>query len=202
MNNLLDIFLDDNINPDISRAALEKRKVRLIVKEQEVYIMNMNLPRVNQALTRKFIYQELCVRFKNTDSIMFDYIVTGKTKKSVTAAIYCFNWDGEKIIKRVMDSGAILRGVLPLQFYVLEKYIKSIKSELYGFAFIQGGSCYTLEINKGVAAANRVFKALSQDVTVKFSKNVRQVFHISLSESFLNHYFSGEYKFINLGEMA
>jgi len=185
-----------------SYSSYKNKKIKVIVDNEEVYIANIVLPKIDKEIIRLMINDELSLRFKNTDNIMFDYFICKKTKKNIEVAVLCFNWNRGNLLENIVKDGGILKGIYPLQFYILEKYRNKINGKNFYFIFLYENSLYIIAAVNGVVIMNKVIKNL--DVTSKinfrsYSDKIKHVYYANLNEKFLADYLDEDFCYINLG---
>jgi len=133
-----------------------RKAVTLVLENEEIYIMNMFLPAAEKHTLWNMIKDELIMKFGNIDSIPFDFDLCGKTGKTIEVMVYCINFDMRKIVSELKRKGGMLKGVYPLQFYVLKKYRKFFRESSYFLAFLLRKRIYLVAIVDKILVMNKI----------------------------------------------
>lgn len=186
------VYIDSK--EDIENIKIKRRNIKLLVKGEEVYIINMELPKTSMSTLREVVQQELFLKFKKNENIMFDYIVISKDKKKVKVLVYLFHWKDEVVIRKIIEGGGRLQGIIPLQFYFLERYIKKIKEKTYYFVFKDENKLYLMEILNGRVVMNKVFK--EGTILGKLNNEVKSVYQLGID---LKGFLGCSFNYFDLG---
>lgn len=186
---------------DFSNPNIKGKKIKLIVKDEEVYILNMELPKINRFTLIEVIRAELSLRFKNMDNIMFDYSIISRLNNKIQVKVFCCHFEDKKIINGVTDAGATIKSVIPIQFHVLEKNLRKIRQKNYYFVFIYFERLYFIEVINNIVEMNGILKEYSLEERFKESEKVKFVYHLNVEENILNNCFENGFEMMNLGDI-
>ncbi|MGE5627476.1 MAG: hypothetical protein ACM3X7_05075 [Solirubrobacterales bacterium] len=185
---------------DFSKQILKGKKLKLIVKDEEVYILNMVLPKLNRFALNDVIRGELSLRYKNNDNIMFDYSIISKSNNKIHARVFCFHFEDKKTINSVIEAGGIIKSVIPVQFHVLEKYHRKIKHKNYYFVFIYFDRIYLMEVINNIVEMNKIVNEFTLEEKFKSNEIIKTAYHLNIEENIISNYFAKGFELINLGE--
>lgn len=136
--------------------AYGRKAVTLVLENEEIYIMNMVLPAAEKYNLWNMIKDELIMKFGNIDSILFDFALCVKTGKTVEVMVYCINFDIKKIVSELKRKGGMLKGVYPLQFYILKEYGKLVRESSYFLAFLFRKKIYMVAMVDKILVMNKI----------------------------------------------
>ena len=190
----------NNLEPCIN---YKNKKIRVIVDNEEIYIINMLLPKANRKVTKDIIKDELSFRFKNLDKIMFDYMILKKSKKSIEVAVFCLNWNRGDFMNALVDKGAKIEGIYPLQLYMLKKFTNKIKDKSFYFIFLYEKSLYFIVAINKYLVMNKVYKKFNNidekiDIN-QFKDKVNILYYANIDKNNLSGFMDEEINFVDLG---
>ena len=186
-----------------SSINYKNKNIRIIVDNEEIYTINMILPKANRGIIKTMIKDELGFRFKNLDKIMFDYIILKKNKNSIEAEVFCLNCNSGELIKTLIDKGAKIEGIYPLQLYILRKFNKKIKDKNFYFIFLYEKSLYITVIVDKFLVMNKIYKNFEDNyekVNInQFKEKINILYYANIDKNNLNEFIDKEINFIDLG---
>ena len=125
-------------------------KGNIILRGEEAYIMHLELPNASWHELWQMVKDELGIRFRNIEDILFDFAVCRKEVDKCNVVVYC-------IKTRLNYEGVKLKGVYPLQFYVVKKYIHRIKERSCFLLFFYENKIYLIKLEKGIVVLNSIY---------------------------------------------
>jgi hypothetical protein len=167
--------IDENVIPvsniEKIRIDLKNKKMIILVHGEAIYVTVMKLPKLKSKLLYKVIRDELKNKFKNLDNIMFSYEIVQSSKYNLEVMVSCMNWHNMDIAKMCSDSGANIKQIVPIQFYMWSKYKNRIKDENYIFILNMNDITYFMACYRDKIILNNVYKDIFKD---NFSENLEQ----------------------------
>lgn len=160
----------DNI--DDIKIHVRNKNLFIVVHGEEVYVKLMILPKVSREKLYFIIKQELRVRFKNLDNIMFTYEVFQDNGNCLEVIVFCFNWNEAGLVKNCIETGGDVKGIYPIQFCILDKYRNQIKSENYILIFYLKNNVYLIGCYRNKIVGNSVFRNFDIDNTERFEDEI------------------------------
>jgi hypothetical protein len=136
--------------------AYGRKAVTLVLENEEIYIMNLVLPAAEKYTLWNLIKDELIMKFGNIDNILFDFALCRKTGKTMEVMVYCINFDMKKIVSEMKRKGGMLKGVYPLQLYILKEYGKLVRKSSYFLAFLFRKRIYLVAIVDKMLVMNKI----------------------------------------------
>ncbi|OAA92205.1 hypothetical protein [Clostridium coskatii] len=159
--------IDENVIPvnniENIRIDLKNKRLFILVHGEEIYVTVMKLPKLKSKLLYKVIRDELKNKFKNLDNIMFSYEIVQSSKYNLEVMVSCMNWHGMDIAKMCSDSGADIKQIVPIQFYMWAKYKNRIKDENYIFILNMNNIIYFMACYRDKIILNNVYKDIFKD---------------------------------------
>ncbi|OAA83295.1 hypothetical protein [Clostridium ljungdahlii] len=159
--------VDENVIPvskiENIRINLKNKRLFILVHGEEIYVTVMKLPKLKSKLLYKVIRDELKNKFKNLDNIMFSYEIVQSSKHNVEVMVSCMNWNNMDIAKTCSDSGADIKQIVPIQFYMWSKYKSKIKDENYIFILNMNDIIYFMACYRDKIILNNVYKDIFKD---------------------------------------
>lgn len=140
------------------KVDLKNKNLFVLVHGEEIYVKIMTLPKLKNRKLYNLIREELKNRFKNIDNIMFSYEILKDNGYNLEVIVFCMNWDKVNMLKSYNDSSINIEGIVPIQFYILEKYKNKIKEENYVVILILEEIVYFIACHKQKVIFNNVFK--------------------------------------------
>ncbi|MCH3964162.1 MAG: hypothetical protein LKE46_07775 [Clostridium sp.] len=124
-----DIFKINEISS--IKMDLKHRSVLILIHGEELYVENMALPRTGRKYIYGLIEDRLKDKFKNIDNMMFSYKIWNKNKFEFNLTVLCINHNYSEVIKKFSDNKINIKGMVPVQIYVMDKYKHSINKKSY-----------------------------------------------------------------------
>ncbi|AZV56097.1 hypothetical protein [Clostridium sp. AWRP] len=156
--NVITVSKIENIKID-----LKNKKLFILVHGEEIYVTVMKLPKLKSKLLYKVIRDELKNKFKNLDNIMFSYEIVKSSKYNLEVMVSCMNWHNMDIAKVCSDSGADIKQIVPIQFYMWSKHKNRIKDENYIFILNMNDITYFMACYRDKIILNNVYKDILKD---------------------------------------
>jgi hypothetical protein len=170
-------------------------KGKIILSGEEAYIMHLELPKACRHEIWQMVKDELGIRFRNTEDILFDFALCRKDSNKYSVVVYC-------IKKKLNYEGVKLKGVYPLQFYVLKKYIHKIKEMNCCLLFFYANKLYLINLEKGIMVTNSISDYSDGLMHTDFCSvpgEIRTIYHINISKDLLDSLSAENLKFVDLG---
>lgn len=145
------------------KIDLKNKKLFILVHGEEIYVTVMKLPKLKSKVIYKFIREELKNKFKNIDNIMFSYEIIQSNKYNLEIIVFCMNWKNIDIAKTCSDSGADIKKIVPIQFYIWSKYKNMIKEQNYIFVLNVNEYTYLMACYKNRIMFNNVLRNLCKE---------------------------------------
>lgn len=166
-NSIFNIFNKNEINKNVTsiediKVELKNRNLIILVHGKEIYVVYMELPRMNRKSLYRAIKEELKNKFKEMDNIMFSYEIIRYNKHSVEAAVFCMKWHNMKLLEKCNGLGARVKGIVPIQFYMWYCCRTKIKSENHMFILVEDDNFYFIAGHKDKIVFNNVFKNMKK----------------------------------------
>jgi len=170
-------------------------KGNIILKGEEVYIMHLELPNASWQELWRMVKDELGIRFRNIEDILFDFAVCRKESNKCSVLVYC-------IKARLNYEGVKLKGVYPLQFYVIKKYIHRIKERSCFLLFSYANKIYLIKLEKGIVVLNSIYDhcdGLRIGDFCSGPEKINTLYHINTSRELMDSIPEENLKFVDLG---
>jgi len=170
-------------------------KGKIILSGEEAYVMHLELPKACRHELWQMVKDELGIRLRNTEDILFDFAVCSKDSNKYSVVVYC-------IKTRLNYEGVKLKGVYPLQFYVLKKYIHRIKERSCYLLFFYENKLYLINLEKGIMVMNSVSDYIDGLMHTDFCSGpgeIRTLYHINISKELLDSLPAENLKLVDLG---
>lgn len=148
---------------DDIKIDFKNKNIFILVQGEQIYVKLIEIPKVNKRKIYSVIKSELKYHFKNIDNIMFTYDLFKDNGKSLEVIVFCLNWTKDNIIEKCLKKGANIKGIYPMQFYILNKYKKSIREHKYIFVFFHRNKLYLLACIDGKVLANSVITDVKKE---------------------------------------
>ncbi len=197
------------------KIDFKNKNIFIVLQGEQVYVKLIEIPKVNKRKIHFVIKNELKYHFKNIDNIMFTYDVFKDNGKSLEVIVFCLNWTKENIIEKCVEKGANIKGIYPIQFYVLNNYKKSIKEHKYIFAFLDEYKLYLLACVDGKVLANSVIRDLKKEnfeenidkfkekcETIDVMNGIKKVFLLNIPYEDIIEELSQKYDCSDLGKLS
>jgi hypothetical protein len=186
-----------------SNIGYKNKRIKIIVDNEEIYMIKMILPKVGKEKIRMMIVDELSLRFKNLESIMFDYLIYKKNKKNIDAAVFCINWNRGELLKDIVMKDGELKGVYPLQLYILKKFRRNIKEKNFYFIFLYRKSLYITAVVNDSLVMKRVIKNFESGAEktniMTCNDEIKYLYYANMDKKTLADYFDVAMNYVDLG---
>lgn len=146
-----------------ARIDMKNKNLYIIVHGEEVYIKLIKLPKIGKDKLYLMIRQELIYIFKSIDNIVFNYDVYRDNGANLEVMVFCLNWNKNNLLKRCINSGAKLKGIFPVQFYMLYILKNKIKSNNYIVIFSYKYVVYFVKCKDSKVIASSMIRNFSID---------------------------------------
>jgi hypothetical protein len=170
-------------------------KGKIILRGEEVYIMHLELPRACRHELWQMVKDELGIRFRNTEDILFDFAVRRMDGNNYSVVVYC-------IRTRLNYGGIKLKGVYPIQFYVVKKYIHRIKERSCCLLFFYANKFYLIRLKKGIVVMNNVSDSSDNLRHADFCSGpgeISTLYHININKELMDSLHAENLKLVDLG---
>jgi hypothetical protein len=200
---------------DDIKIDFRNKNIFILVQGEQIYVKLIEIPKVSKRKIYSVIKSELKYHFKNIDNIMFTYDVFKDNGKSLEVIVFCLNWTKDDIVEKCVEKGANIKGIYPIQFYVLNNYKKNIKEHQYIFVFWNANKLYLLGCVDGKVLANSVIRDLKKESfeenidkfkekceAINVMKGIKKVFFLNVPYVNIMEKLSEKYDCSDLGELS
>lgn len=140
------------------KINLKHKRVYILVHGEKVYVENFIMPKLKEKYLYNLIEEKLKEKFKNIDNIMFSYKILSDNGHNLHIMVFCMNWNNVELLKNFIKNKTEVKGILPVQFYALNRYAKNIKENNYIFAAFFDKIIYFLACQKEKVVFNELFE--------------------------------------------
>jgi len=170
-------------------------KGKIILRDEEAYIMHLELPNACWHELWQMVKDEIGIRFRSAEDILFDFAVCRKDGDKCSVIVYC-------IKTRLNYEGVKLKGVYPLQFYVVKKYIHRIKERSCFLLFFYENKIYLIKLEKGIVVLNSIYDCCDGLRLTDFCSEpgeISTLYHINISKDLKDSFSEENLKLVDLG---
>ncbi|MEY7999439.1 hypothetical protein AB8U03_04365 [Clostridium sp. Mt-5] len=204
-NSIFDLFNNNKINKSVIsikdiKVKLKNRNLIILVHGEEIYIVFMELPKMNRENLFRIIKEELENKFKKMDNIMFSYEIIRRYKYRLEIMVFCMNWHNMKVAEKCDDVGFRIKGIVPIQFYIWENYKDKIINENYIFILMRDKIIYFIACHRGKIVFNNVFKNISKDGFFDILEQFRVKLSILMPDLRFSHIFFVDFPYKDIIE--
>lgn len=157
-NNKIDKYIFNKDEFKKMKVNLKHKKVYILVHGEEVYVENFIMPKLKEKYLYNLIEERLKRKLKNIDNIMFSYKILKDNGHSLNIVVFCMNWNNVNMLNNFSINKTEVKGILPIQLYALNKYIKNIKENNYIFIAFFDETVYLLACQREKVIFNDLFK--------------------------------------------
>ncbi|MHC1721128.1 MAG: hypothetical protein AB9844_10775 [Clostridiaceae bacterium] len=182
-----------------------RKATTLVLENEEIYIMHVVLPAAGKYTLWNMIKDELIFKFGNIGCILFDFELRGKKGQSIEAIVYCINFDIKKIASDLKSKGGILKGVYPLQFYVLRKYRKHIGGRNYFLVFLFRNRIYLIAAVNNILIMNKIIhysKGLNEQDFEYQEEKIRDIYLINIKNEEIKSFLPPDFRIVELKPLS
>lgn len=148
---------------DKIKVNLKRKSVLILIHGEKIYVENMLIPKVKRKYVYNLVEEKLKEKFKDIDSMLFSYKITEKNRYSLNVNTFCINRNYRKLVEKFKDSSVNIIGLIPIQFYILNKYKNRIKDENYIFLTYIEEKGYFIACCRNKVVFNEMFEINSEE---------------------------------------
>lgn len=234
-NIILEVSKDDVKNVHINNSILKKnkdlvytvvdienlnvniknKKIYILIKDEEVYIKSMTIPKVDKYKIDLIIKNKLIFLYgdKGKD-ILYTYVIQYERKKELKVLIFCINSQKISYLEEFINNNNIKKISL-IQFCFLNYFEKYIDDKNYAFVFKYNNKIYFLGVINKKLVTNKIidftdikydFISELENIVTKvnnYENGIEGIYTVNINndniikELKLNF----DYKYINFGEV-
>lgn len=161
---------------DIKSIRVKHKKIYIKVKEEEIHIRLLKIPRVNKYNIEKVIQNQLIFTYgKDAEDIVYTYDIWNEEKNEIEVIIYCVKSYRLNSIKSIVEKNK-LKSIEFVQISMLNNLKDKINNKEYVLIMKQENYIYFLGVGDEKLISNRIVECNCNN------ENLIEVFKYTISK--------------------